>query len=102
MLGLAAEIAEAAVEAIEGIKQIRDARACKRAAKLQALILLDDADRKALKLKPRRQRWRRFWLRQARAECIANGGTDEHCKGLEAEVARRVAESVEKMVARHA
>lgn len=95
MIGsLAESIALAAFAAIGlAVDRVR-ASAGYRAAKLQAWLGLDDAERRAQGKPPRRWVLKRRRLKRLQAKAIAYEMTREQCDCLQAEVAKRVAEVV--------
>lgn len=96
---LAETIARAAIAALDlAVDRVR-AGAGFRAARLQAWLLLDDADRRARGKKPLPWKVKRARLKRLRATAIAYGLTQTQCDCLEAEVAKRVAEVVAKSIA---
>lgn len=96
---LAETIALAAFAAIGlAVDRVR-ASAGFRAARLQAWLGLDDAERRAQGKPPRRSLLKRRRLKRLQATAIAYEMTREECECLQAEVAKRVAEVVRAAVA---
>lgn len=95
MIGsLATSIALAAFAAIGLAVDRVHATAGFRAARLQAWLLLDDADQREHGRKPHPWKVKRRRLKRLQATAIAYEMTRDKCECLQAEVAKRVADVV--------
>lgn len=96
---LAAEIANGAFALLDlAIEKWRESAAY-RAAKLQAWLGLDDAERRAQRKSPRKWRVKRWRLKRLWAAAVAHEITKEQCDCLIADVAKRVDAAVHAAIA---